>query len=62
MFDIKINTNKMKTEFKEIIFSTLESLIQKMNLNEGINLAISQRLTFEKWLQIGWFQLKSAFF
>ena len=52
MFDIKINTNKMKTEFKEIIFSTLESLIQKMNLNEGINLAISQRLTFEKWLQI----------
>jgi hypothetical protein len=42
----------MKTELKELVFSTLEGLIQKMKLNEGINLAISQRLTFEKWLQI----------
>ena len=42
----------MKTELKEVVFSTLESLIQKIKSNEGINLAISQRLTFEKWLQI----------
>jgi len=42
----------MKTEIKEVVFSTLESLIQKIKSNEGINLAISQRLTFEKWLQI----------
>jgi hypothetical protein len=39
-------------ELKEQVISTLEVLIQKMKINEGISLAMSQKLTFEKWLQI----------
>jgi hypothetical protein len=42
----------MKTDLKKVILSNLESLIEKMKHNEGISIAITQRLTFEKWLQI----------
>lgn len=42
----------MKTDLKKVILSTLENLIEIMKHNEGISIAIRQRLTFEKWLQI----------
>lgn len=42
----------MKIDLKELILSNLKELIEKMKQNKGLYLAIGQRLTFEKWLQI----------
>jgi hypothetical protein len=42
----------MKANLKELILSNFEELMEKMKQHEGIDLALKQRLTFEKWLQI----------
>jgi hypothetical protein len=39
-------------ELKEVVISTLDVLIQRMKINKGLSIAMSQKLTFEKWLQI----------
>jgi hypothetical protein len=42
----------MEMNIKELIFSICGDLAEQMCQNAGINRAMSQRLSFEKWLQI----------